>query len=122
MPALNRAIHRDGCPCLVLQETAADYYLPTKDPTGSIIGPYTFSYRSAANWQPLSGVPGMAAAIRNGYFGAVEVDASRGRATYRSLVAGLQDSGQYRLVRKQTWSLHPAEPTEVWERLRGSAQ
>ena len=122
MPALNRAIHRDGCPCLVLQETAADYYLPTRDLTGSIIGPYTFSYRSAANWQPLSGVPGMAAAIRNGYFGAVEVDASRGRATYRSLVASLQDSGQYRLVRKQTWSLHPAEPTEVWERLRGSTQ
>ncbi len=122
MPALNRAIHRDGCPCLVLQETAADYYLPARDLTGSIIGPYTFSYRSAANWQPLSGVPGMAAAIRNGYFGAVEVDASRGRATYRSLVASLQDSGQYRLVRKQTWSLHPAEPTEIWERLGGSAQ
>ena len=121
MPALNRAIHRDGCPCLVLQETAADYYLPARDLTGSIIGPYTFTYRSAANWRPLSGTPGMVAAIRNGYFGAVEVDASRGRATYRELVTSLRDSRQYRLVRKQPWPLHPAEPTEVWERLGSSA-
>jgi Dolichyl-phosphate-mannose-protein mannosyltransferase len=121
MPALNRAIGRDGCPCLVLQETAPDYYLPAKDLTGSIIGPYTFSYQSASHWQPLMGTRAMAAAIRNGYFGAVEVDASRGRATYRRLLSSLRASGQYRLLRKQSWSLHPAEPTEVWERLAGSA-
>ena len=64
----------------------------------------------------------MAAAIRNGYFGAVEVDASRGRSTYRRLVASLRDSAQYRLVRKQPWSLHPKEPTEVWERTAGNAR
>ena len=122
MPALSRAIQRDGCPCLVLQETAADYYLPAKELTGSIIGPYTFSYSSATDWQPLSGIPAMAAAIRNGYFGAVEVDASRGRATYGRLVASLRDSAQYRLVRKQTWSLRPKEPTEVWERVAGAAR
>jgi hypothetical protein len=122
MPALNRAIQRDGCPCLVLQETAADYYLPAKDLTGSIIGPYTFSYASATDWQPLSGIPAMAAAIRNSYFGSVEVDASRGRATYRRLIASLRDSAQYRLVRKQPWPLHPNEPTEVWERAAGSTR
>ncbi|HET7017905.1 MAG TPA: glycosyltransferase family 39 protein [Streptosporangiaceae bacterium] len=120
MPALSRAIDRDGCPCLVMQETAAYYYLPAKNLTGPVIGPYTFSYRSAASWQPLSGTPGMVAAIRNGYFGVVEVDASRGRSTYRVLVAALRNSRQYRLVRKQPWSLHPKEPTEVWERLAGS--
>jgi hypothetical protein len=121
MPALNRAIHREGCPCLVMQETAADYYLPANDLTGPVIGPYTFSYQSATHWQPLTGTRAMAAAIRNGYFGAVELDASRGRATYRKLIASLRDSGQYKLVRKQPWSLHPAEATQVWERLAGSA-
>jgi hypothetical protein len=119
MPVLSRAIHRDGCPCLVMQETAADYYLPAEDLTGSIIGPYTFSYRSASNWQPLSGTPGMVAAIRNGYFGAVEVDASRGRTTYHRIVANLRSSRQYRLIGRQPWSLHPAEPTEIWERIAG---
>jgi Dolichyl-phosphate-mannose-protein mannosyltransferase len=119
MPALNRAIHRAGCPCLVLQETAAYYYLPAKDTANSIVGPYTFNYASAANWHPLSGPPAMAAAIGNGYFGTVEVDASRGRATYLGLVASLRDSGQYRLISKQRWALHPAERTEVWERVGG---
>ena len=122
MPALAASMRAAGCPCLVLQESAANYYLPAKDLAGQqIVGPYTFSYQSATDWRPLSGPSAMAAAIGNGYFGVVEVDASRGAATYRKLTGSLRDSGQYRLISAQAWSLHPAEPTQVWERVVGSA-
>jgi dolichyl-phosphate-mannose-protein mannosyltransferase len=116
MPALGTAINQAGCPCLVLQLSAARYYLPASDLTGTVIGPYTFTYRDSANWAPLSGTSAMAAAISNGYFGAVQVDASRGLATYHRLVASLRRSGQYRLIAAQPWGLHPAAPTQVWER------
>jgi hypothetical protein len=119
MPALGTAIGRAGCPCLILQVSAARYYLPASDLTGTVIGPYTFTYRDSANWTPLSGTAAMTAAIGNGYFGVVQVDASRGLPAYRRLVASLAGSGQYRLIASQPWGLHPAAPTQVWERTTG---
>lgn len=117
MPALSRAIGHAGCPCLMLQQSAARYYLPAGDLTGQVAGPYTFTYRDSSALSSLSGPPAMAAAIRNDYFGAVQVDASRGVATYRLLTRSLRSSGFYRLVNSQPWPAHPGAPTQVWERI-----
>lgn len=121
MPALRDAITDAPCPCLILQESQARYYLPASELTRQVTGPYTFTYRDSLTWTALEGPRGMAAAIGNGYFGVVEVDASRGAATYRLLVSGLRHSGLYRLIASQPWSLHPDAPTQVWERTAGGA-
>jgi hypothetical protein len=122
MPALGRAVSADGCPCLVFQEDAARYYLPPPDADTGLTGPYAFSYRDAQEQAGLSGVTAMGAAIGNGYFGAVQVDASRGQATYRLLTRALRESGQYALVSSAPWPLHPGEPTQVWQRTAGGAR
>jgi 4-amino-4-deoxy-L-arabinose transferase-like glycosyltransferase len=117
MPALARAITSSRCPCLITQESAAEYYLPAADLTGPIIGPYTFSYRAAATPRPLSGQAAMAAAIMNGYFGAVELDGLRTPSMYRVLQRSLRRSGQYQLTYAGRWPAKPQEPTQVWQRI-----
>lgn len=121
MPALGDAITDAQCPCLIFQASQARYYLPAGDLARQVTGPYTFTYRDSRTWTPLGGPRAMAAAIGNGYFGVVEVDASRGVATYRLLVDSLRGSRQYRLTASQPWPMHPNAPTQVWERIAGSA-
>ncbi len=120
MPALGGAISQSGCPCLVLQQNAAEYYLPPSELKGQVIGPYTFTYHDSEAWEALSGPTAMAAAIRNDYFAVVEVDASRGLPTYRLLENSLRQSGLYRQIASQSWSMWPASPTQVWVRIAGS--
>ncbi len=123
MPALGQAIQARHCPCLVFQETAARYYLPATVLSGAtMIGPYAFSYPDVATRQVLHGPQAMAAAIGNGYFGAVEVDASRGPDMYLLLTSSLRKSGEYTLVSASRWAVHPREPTQVWERIAGAGQ
>jgi putative flippase GtrA len=121
LPALDRAVTTDHCPCLIFQEEAAHYYLPTKDLAAGLIGPYSFTYASVQSQEMLSGVPAMAAAVGNGYFNIVEIDASRGSTTYRTLIEALSHSGQYALISSTPWALNPGEPTEVWVRDGGGA-
>jgi hypothetical protein len=116
MPALSRGITAQHCPCLIFQVDAAHYYLPPADMATGVTGPYTFSYASVQTQKMLSGPPAMADAIGNGYFGAVEVDASRGSATYHLLVTALRQSHQYTLVSSTPWKLHPDEPVQAWVR------
>jgi len=119
MPALARAIGTGPgtCPCLITQESAAEYYLPAADMAGPIVGPYTFTYRDAALPAGLSGPSAMAAAIMNGYFGAVEIDGLRTPGMYRLLRTSLRRSHQYTLTYQGTWPLKPGEPTQVWQRI-----
>jgi hypothetical protein len=115
MPALGRAITSSHCPCLISQQSAAEYYLPAADLHEPVIGPYTFTYRDAATPRALSGQAAMAAAIMNGYFGAVELDGLRTPAMYRLLERSLRRSGQYRLVYSGRWPAKPQEPTQIWQ-------
>lgn len=121
MPALANAIADARCPCLIFQVSPARYYLPANDLARQVTGPYSFTYRDSQTWTGFSGHRAMAAAIRNGYFGVVEIDATRSAATYRFLVSTLRHSRLYRLTYSQPWSLHPNAPTQVWERIAGSA-
>ncbi len=120
--ALGKSAHTGHCPCLIFQESAAHYYLPAAALAGGVIGPWVFSYADTAAQQELSGVPAMAAAIGNGYFGAVELDATQGSATYGLLSKALRRSYQYKLVSSTPWALHPGEPTQVWMRAKGDAR
>lgn len=120
MPALATALSRGPCPSLIFQEDAAHYYLPAADLAGGLTGPYTFTYPDTTVQHMLSGTPAMAAAIRNGYFCAVQVDASRGPTAYQLLTTALRQSGQYALMSSTTWQLKPAEPTQVWTRITGA--
>lgn len=122
MPALAKAIADARCPCLIFQASPARYYLPASDLASQVTGPYTFTYRDSQTWTALGGHRAMAAAIRNGYFGVVEIDATRGAVAYRLLVSTLRRSRLYRLTASQPWSLHPHTPTQVWERIAGSAR
>lgn len=122
IPALRRAVTTDRCPCLILQEEAAHYYLPAADVAAALTGPYSFTYASVQSQEILSGVPAMATAIGNGYFRVVEVDASRGDTTYRMLTGALRRSGQYVLMSSTPWELHPGEPTQVWVWTAGVAR
>jgi Dolichyl-phosphate-mannose-protein mannosyltransferase len=117
MPALGRAITADRCPCLITEESAAEYYLPAADMAGPIVGPYTFTYRDADTRGTLSGQAAMAAAIMNGYFGVVQIDGLRSRAMYRQLETSLHRSKQYRLIFARAWRAEPHEPTQVWQRI-----
>jgi hypothetical protein len=117
MPPLQQAIQAAHCPCLITSHSAAEYYLPAADMTGPIVGPYTFSYQTAATHGVLTGQPAMMAAIRNGYFGAVQLDALRSADMYRLLERSLRKSRQYRLVYTRAWSAQPQEPTQVWQRI-----
>jgi hypothetical protein len=116
MPSLAQAMTADGCPCLISQDDDARYYLPAADLTGLIVGPYSFTYQDAATPVALSGPQAMAAAIGNGYFGAVEIDGLRTPAFYQLLRTSLRRSGQYRLVYAKYWPGRPREPTQVWQR------
>jgi hypothetical protein len=122
IPALSRAITTSHCPCLIFQEGAAHYYLPSADLATGFTGPYSFAYASVRSQSLLSGVPAMAAAIGNGYFAVVEVDASRGITTYQMLTGALARSRQYALMSSTPWGLHPGEPTQVWVRTAGGAR
>jgi 4-amino-4-deoxy-L-arabinose transferase-like glycosyltransferase len=116
MPPLARAMTAAGCPCLISQDSDARYYLPAAAMNGLIVSPYTFTYQDAATPGALSGRQAMAAAIGNGYFGAVEIDGLRAPAMYRLLRTSLRRSGQYRLVYEKYWPGRPREPTQVWQR------
>lgn len=122
LPALQRAVRADHGKCLIFQQDAAYYYLPPADLSGGVTGPYSFTYADVAAQKKLSGPDAMAAAIRNGYFAVVEVDASRGDATYQLLTAALRQSGQYALMSSASWQLHPGEPTQVWRRSAGGGR
>ncbi len=122
IPALSRAITTSRCPCLIFQEDAAHYYLPSADLATGLTGPYSFAYASVRSQSVAFGVPAMAAAIGNGYFAVVEVDASRGITTYQMLTGALDRSGQYTLMSSTPWGLHPGEPTRVWVRTAGGAR
>ena len=117
--AIGESVHSNPCPCLIFQEFAADYYLPAISLEGGVIGPWAFNYADTAKQQELEGVPAMAAAIGNGYFGTVEIDASQGPATYQQLSSALQRSRQYKLISSTPWALHLGEPTQVWMRTKG---
>ncbi|HET9894680.1 MAG TPA: glycosyltransferase family 39 protein [Streptosporangiaceae bacterium] len=122
MPALGSTLEKAGCPCLIFQQSAAHYYLPNSDLSGLVYGSHSFSYQDSSSARPQSGPPAMAEAIRHDYFGTVEVDGSRGAAIYRLLTRGLRRSGQYRLIASEPWSSYPRAPSQVWERIAGSAR
>lgn len=122
VPGLQRAVQARQCKCLIFQKDAAYYYLPPAGLSGGVTGPYAFTYADVRTQRELSGPPAMAAAITNGYFGVVEVDASRGQSTYQLLTGALRQSGQYALVSSARWPLHPGEPTQVWQRAAGGTR
>lgn len=117
MPALSTAITEAHCPCLVFQEDQAHYYLPSNLVGKSFVGPYSFSFHDPHTWRTVEGPQAMAAAITDGYFGVVEIDASQGDADYRLITNALRASSQYALESSVPWPDHPGEPTQVW-RLR----
>jgi hypothetical protein len=117
MPPLQQSIQARHCPCLITSLSAAEYYLPPADMTGPITGAYTFSYQTAATHGAITGQAAMAAAIRNGYFGAVQIDGLRSAGMYRLLERSLRKSRQYRLVYTRGWADRQAEPTQVWQRI-----
>lgn len=122
MPALETAIVKAHCPCLIFQNDAAHYYLPASSVSNGVIGPYAFSFHDSHTWKTIQGDQAMAAAIADGYFGAVEVDASHGDAEYRVVTNALRASKQYTLVSSVPWSQSPGEPTQVWRLSIGSGQ
>jgi len=121
MPALATAIRTAHCPCLIFQADDAHYYLSSELLSkAAVVDPYSFSFHDPHTWEPIQGPPAMAAAIANGYFGAVEIDASQGDAEYHLITNALSSSNQYTLVSSVPWPQHPGEPTEVWRLTVGS--
>jgi 4-amino-4-deoxy-L-arabinose transferase-like glycosyltransferase len=119
MPPLAAAIRSAHCPCLIFQEDAARYYLPPAVlDHEAITGPYSFAYPDRVTRKVIKGPSAMAAAIENGYFGAVEIDGSS-PATYPLLRQALRQSGQYERRISVPWATRAGEPTQVWVRTAG---
>jgi hypothetical protein len=114
MPVLATAISTAHCPCLIFQEDPADYYLPSGLLSKAVVGPYSFTFHDPRTWGTIHGPQAMAAAIANGYFGAVEIDASQGDAEYHLITNALRYSSLYTLMSSVPWTEHLGEPTEVW--------
>jgi Dolichyl-phosphate-mannose-protein mannosyltransferase len=122
MPPLAAAVRSAHCPCLIFQEDAARYYLPpVVFDHEAITGPYSFAYPDPAARKVLQGPSAMAAAIENGYFGAVEIDGSS-HPMYPLLRRALQRSGEYERRLSIPWATRPGEPTQVWVRTGGLGQ
>ena len=114
MPAMATAIRKAHCPCLIFQPNPAHYYLPGELLSKAVVGPYSFSFHDHHTWRTINGPQAMAAAIADGYFGAVEIDASQGDAEYHLITSALASSSQYTLMSSVPWPEHPGEPTQVW--------
>ena len=110
MPAMATAIRKAHCPCLIFQPNPAHYYLPGELLSKAVVGPYSFSFHDHHTWRTINGPQAMAAAIADGYFGAVEIDASQGDAEYHLITSALASSSQYTLMSSVPWPERPGSP------------
>jgi len=72
---LSVAFNRSKCPCLLAEASTASYYLPRQRQLGANvpISTFVFSYYDSTG-QKLSGLPAYVAALKNDYFGVIELD------------------------------------------------
>lgn len=90
-------------PLLAEQGAVAGYYL--RLPPERLANTFAFSYWDPAHARELTGIPAYRQAIRDHYFGLVEVDFSFSARTARDnqIVAMLRDNPGYRLVTSIPW-------------------
>lgn len=112
---LSAAVSRSKCPCLITQSTVASYYLPR---LGAYvpISTYKFYYYDEITRQELIGLPAYEAAIKNGYFGVIEMDGyNTVPFTFTTITRILASDRDYTLVATIPASDQP-QPFRIWTR------
>jgi hypothetical protein len=94
---LNGVIKSAGCPCLVAEQSVANYYLPWTS-NDLVVGPYVFSYWSPSEQRELQGISAYRQAIRDHYFSVVEIDRAENPAIVEPVILALAQTRGYHLV------------------------
>jgi 4-amino-4-deoxy-L-arabinose transferase-like glycosyltransferase len=110
---LRPVIARTGCPCLIAESDVVHYYLPRQTLHDNLTTVFVLRYRDGS--RELSGLPAYGAAIRDGYFRLVEIDAAELPSVYQPVLRALAAS-HYRLA-DSTPSNIPGQPFEIWVRI-----
>jgi len=113
---LSVALSRSKCPCLISEDSVASYYLPHQLPEAAqITTPYSFYYWDAATRRELVGNPAYEQAIKDGYFGVIEIDDVENTLTYAAVTHALAGAHNYKLLATVPAS-NQRKPFSIWIR------
>jgi hypothetical protein len=96
---LGRVLPAARCPCLVMDDSIAEYYLLRTLPPaqyGRLTDAYYFSYLDPGRGRRITGLPAYRQAIADGYFQLVEIDPAEDSSLDAALAAALRASPGYR--------------------------
>jgi hypothetical protein len=96
---LGRVLPAARCPCLVMDDSIAEYYLLRTLPPaqyGRLTDAYYFSYLDPGRGRRITGRPAYRQAIADGYFQLVEIDPAEDSSLDAALAAALRASPGYR--------------------------
>jgi 4-amino-4-deoxy-L-arabinose transferase-like glycosyltransferase len=116
---LSAVLSRSKCPCLIAENNVASYYLPRQQDLSTAIGTDSFDYYDSSTRQEINDAdPGDLAyklAIRQGYFGVIEMDDAEDPFVYTAVTRTLASSHDYKLVATIPAS-NQKEPFRIWIR------